>query len=269
LPEREILQYQLDDTELTELMTHKVILQFQSMGFFINKLDPEVKHYSLSRNDTSISLIQEPHGFALDTERENSIFAQRMVHEAAFYLKQTVSGILSMDDLHAPWEELESDTHAKSELEQLLKVDNIIPELKFETKEGVIWELVESLFQSKRIPQIKSIYYAVMEREKFLSGGLVHGLAIPHLHTNEVTEPLVAVGIKHKGIDFSSIDKKPSYVIFLILTPESASSTHIRLLANISRLGRQPQKIMEIIKQKDPEIIRQQIISAITPSDEF
>jgi Kef-type K+ transport system membrane component KefB/mannitol/fructose-specific phosphotransferase system IIA component (Ntr-type) len=267
LPEKEILHYQLNDTELTELMSHKVILQFQSMGFYVNKLDPDIKLFSLSRSNTSITLKQEPHGIALETDKEDSIFVQRMVHEAAFYLKQSVSSILNMDVLLAPMEEAVSAKETANELEHLLKTENIIPNLKFETKEGIVWELVESLFESKRIPQIKSIYYSVMARENYLSGGLVNGLAIPHAHTDEVAEPLIALGIKKNGVNFDSIDKKPTSIIILILTPESASSIHIRLLANLSRLGRQPHKIKEIVELTDPKLIKSQILSAISYTD--
>jgi Kef-type K+ transport system membrane component KefB/mannitol/fructose-specific phosphotransferase system IIA component (Ntr-type) len=263
LREKEILQFQLNDEELTELMAHKVILQFQSMGFYINKLDPDVKHYNLRRHNTSITLIHEPQGLALETDRDNSIFVRRMVYEAAFYLKQSVSGILSMDDLHAPMEESLIEAETEKEMERLIRPEYIIPCLKFETKEGAVWELVELLHKNNKVSDLKSVYYSVMAREKILSSGLVHGVAVPHTHSDGVLEPLIAIGIKQKGIDFDSIDKKLSYIIILVLTPEKDTNVHIRILANISKLCKQPHIIQEILKLNSAEEIRLRLVEAI------
>ncbi len=267
MPEKDILPYHLDDKELTDLMAHKVLLQFQAMGFYVNQVDPDIPHYNLRRHNTNITFLHETEGITLECDKENTIFVQRMVHEAAFYLKQTVTGILSMEALHAPMEET-LDT-SQTEIERLILSENIIPRLKSETKEGLVWELVEALYKNGKLPEIKSTYYSVMAREKYLSGGLFHGLAIPHAHLDNLKEPLIALGIKHEGIDFGSIDKKPSYIIFLILTPEKESSTHIRLLSYISRLGRQPQKMFEIKDLNDPSQIRKQVLDAIMGYEYF
>jgi mannitol/fructose-specific phosphotransferase system IIA component (Ntr-type) len=269
IPEKEILTYELGDKDLTELMAHKVILQFQSMGFLVNKLDPDVKQYTLNRHKTSLTLSHETNGITLETDKDNLIFVQRMVHEAAFYLKQSVTGILSMDSIFGPRDETITEKDSDFDLDRLIQSENIIPDFKFETKEGVVWELVEVLFNRGKIPQIKSLYYTVIAREAYMSGGLVNGLAIPHAHTDDVSEPLVAIGIKRDGVDFSSIDKKPTKIIFLILTPEKGTNTHIRLLACISRLGRQPKKIQDILELDDPVQIRRQILDAIYGYETF
>jgi mannitol/fructose-specific phosphotransferase system IIA component (Ntr-type) len=184
-----------------------------------------------------------------------------MMYEAAFSLKQSANGILNMEDLHA----IQSPTGLEPapEILSLLTIEQIIPRLKSESKEGVIWELVSALFPGDNMQQIKSIYYTVMERENHLSGGLAHGFAIPHAHTDEVSKPLIAMGIKPEGIDFGSIDNKPSHVFFLILTPVNDANVHIRLLSNISRLSRQPQVMSELLKMADAEQIRRTILSKI------
>ncbi len=259
--EKETLEYNLDDEDLTELMTHKIILQFQSMGFFVNQVNPDSLYYNLRRHNTNISLIHEPKRIILQTDVDNVIFTRRMVHEAAFFLKQSVTSILSMDDVFALT--VENEKENEKEIDFFLPISHIIPELKAESKEGIVWELIEKLRIAGKVKQTKSIYYSVMEREKYLSAGLAYGLAIPHAHINEVSEPLVAFGIKKEGFDFGSIDKKPTYLVFLILTPEKDANIHIRILASISRLTRQPKKIAEIIAMNDETLIRNEILDAI------
>lgn len=261
MPEKETIRYQLDDHALTDLMSHKLIQQFQAMGFFVNQVDPEALHYNLRRQNISITLQHQADTLILQTDKENTVFVRRMMYEAAFSLKQSANGILNMEDLHA----IQSPTglESPSELRSLLKGKQIIPRLKAESKEGIIWELVTALHSAGKIPQVKSIYYTVMERENHLSGGLAHGFAIPHAHTDEVSEPLIAIGIKPAGIDFDSIDNKPSFLFFLILTPVNDANVHIRLLSSISRLSKQPQAMSELLRLEDAEQIRTAILNLI------
>jgi mannitol/fructose-specific phosphotransferase system IIA component (Ntr-type) len=263
IPEKETLHYPLEDKELTDLLAHKIVLQFQSMGFYVNQLDPESMNYQLSRNNITVSMEHNPHEVSLTSDSENSIFVRRMVHEAVFYLKQSVSGILNMDDLHPPMQEESLDNSVENEFKRLLQVDSIIPGLKAQTSEGIVWELLLRLKELGKIKDNKKIYYTVMAREKFLSGGMVQGVAIPHAHTDDVTEPMMAVGIKKEGVDFHSIDKKPAFIIVLILTPEKDANVHIRLLSRVSRLCKQPDKVAQILALDNAEAIRQHLIEAV------
>jgi mannitol/fructose-specific phosphotransferase system IIA component (Ntr-type) len=235
------------------------------MGFFVNQVDPETLHYNLRRDNASITMLHESEMLTLQTDKENSLFVRRMMHEAAFYLKQSVSAILSMEDLHANLDEQnpEDQTLIVSEMTKLLQVENIIPRLKYDTKEGIIWEMIDHLHKLGKVKDAKSMYYTVLARDKYLSSGLTHGLAIPHAHTNDVSAPLVVFGIKPRGVNFCSIDGKPSHLIFLILTPEIDAHIHIRLLANISRLSRQTQTIQALLCLTDPEQIRTETLKAI------
>lgn len=258
MPEKENLQYYFDDKELTDLMAHKVLLQFQSLGFFVNKVDPDIAHYQIRRDATNITMTQLPHELSLQTEVENSLFVKRMVFEASFYLKQAVTGILSMDGFHEPGAEIETVEEHNSIANTLTSAD-IIPSLKSETREGIVWELLQKLTDNGKLKEMKKVYYSVMEREKYLSGGLVHGLAIPHAHTDYVDKPLIAIGIKREGVDFDSIDKKPSYLVVLILTPERETNVHIKWLSQISKLGRSASTLISLVKLDTAEEIYKEI----------
>ncbi len=265
LPEKETLEFHLHDKDLTDLMAHKVIQQFQSMGFFVNQVDPEALHYNLRRDNSSITLQHEADTLTLQTDKDNALFVRRMVQEATFFLKQSVTAILNMEYLHAGQDDQnpEDQMPSESELAKLLPAEHIIPLLAYDTKEGIIWELIDHLQKLGKIKDTKSMYYTVLARDKYLSSGLTHGLAIPHAHTNDVSEPLVAFGIKPAGVNFNSIDGKPSYLIFLILTPEIDAHIHIRLLANISRLSRQAETMQKLLQLTDAGQIRAETLKAI------
>jgi PTS system fructose-specific IIC component len=64
------------------------------------------------------------------------------------------------------------------------------------------------------------------------------GVAIPHARTNAVSATLLAFGRSSPGVDFSSLDGKPSHLVFLIAAPEDAKREYISTLARLSSLLR-------------------------------
>ncbi|OGP61216.1 MAG: hypothetical protein A2V67_10015 [Deltaproteobacteria bacterium RBG_13_61_14] len=75
----------------------------------------------------------------------------------------------------------------------------------------------------------------VADREELMSTGLGWGLAIPHGRIPGLKKPYLVVGRSRQGIDFKAPDDKPSYWIFLVVTPERADVEQIHILAAIAR----------------------------------
>jgi len=125
----------------------------------------------------------------------------------------------------------------KMRLYEYLKEDNILLDVKGQTKEEVIRELAELLKEEKDIVDFEEFCSAVFAREKLTSTGVGDEVAIPHARTNTVEDVVIAFGRSQKGIDFASIDGKPVKLMFLIGTPEKKGlSSYLKLLAHLSRL---------------------------------
>jgi fructose-specific phosphotransferase system IIA component len=119
---------------------------------------------------------------------------------------------------------------------ELLKTEFVIPQLKGETKEDVINELIDLFKNDPRVEDIEKIRTAVLEREKVMSTGVGKGFAIPHGKSNAVKEIIGAFGKVSDGIDYDSLDGNPVHLIFLLVGKDNLISTHIKLLSRISRL---------------------------------
>jgi mannitol/fructose-specific phosphotransferase system IIA component (Ntr-type) len=113
-------------------------------------------------------------------------------------------------------------------------------DLKAESKNETISELVDVIDRHHHIADKSRALQAVLDREKTMSTGMQYGLAIPHARVDEVKSITVAIGFKKTGIDFQALDNQPSRVIILILSPVLEQSPHIQLLAGIvSSLNKQ------------------------------
>ena len=119
---------------------------------------------------------------------------------------------------------------------EVLTPENVIPELKGNTKEEVINELIDIFKDDPRVTNIKEVKEAVLEREKIMSTGIGHGFGIPHCKTNKVTEILAAFGKTKEPIDFESLDGKPVSLLFLLIGKDNMVAPHIKLLSRISLL---------------------------------
>ncbi|MEK7273622.1 MAG: PTS sugar transporter subunit IIA, partial [Candidatus Desantisbacteria bacterium] len=66
---------------------------------------------------------------------------------------------------------------------------------------------------------------------------------------------VVAFGKSAQGIEFNAVDNSPVYLIFLLVASGEGTSLHIKALARISRLLKQPY-IRELLKKaKDAQSI--------------
>jgi PTS system nitrogen regulatory IIA component len=76
----------------------------------------------------------------------------------------------------------------------------------------------------------------LLEREKLGSTGIGDGIAIPHGKSKALDGLIMACGRSPEGVDFESMDGKPTHLFFVLLAPESSAGIHLKALAKISRM---------------------------------
>ena len=76
------------------------------------------------------------------------------------------------------------------------------------------------------------------ERELLASTAIGDGIAIPHGKLDSVGRLVGALGRAVAGIEFDSIDGKPTHLVFMLVAPASSTGIHLKALARLSRLFR-------------------------------
>jgi fructose-specific phosphotransferase system IIA component len=105
-------------------------------------------------------------------------------------------------------------------------------------KPGVLRELLQILKDAGMIEDFDKVLEAIFKREELGSTGLEEGIAVPHAKTDAVKSLTIAIGISPQGIDFHSLDGKPSKLFFLMLAAPDQSGPHIEALAEIAKLSK-------------------------------
>ena len=121
-------------------------------------------------------------------------------------------------------------------LSELLTSQAVAATLGATTKREVVAELVDLLESAHGIDSHGEILDRVLRRETMMSTGIGNGVAIPHGKAKAVDRIVAACAISSAGVDFEAVDGEPAYIFVLLVSPENVGASHVKVLANISRL---------------------------------
>ena len=121
-------------------------------------------------------------------------------------------------------------------IKDLLQDDLIIENIAATDKVGVLREFAGHLQTQGKIESGNNLVRVLTEREALGSTGIGDGVAIPHGRLSGATEIIMAFGRSAWGVDYDSLDAKPVFLFFLLVTPEDRPGDYLQTLARISRI---------------------------------
>ena len=138
-----------------------------------------------------------------------------------------------------------------------MKIADLLPEslviasLQGRTKEDVIRELAAHLAKVHTEIDAARLVEVLWERERLGSTAIGDGIAIPHGKLPGVKTVLGAFGRHLAGVDFQSLDGNPSKLFFLLVAPEDSVGLHLKALARVSRLLKDPEFRARLLSAAD------------------
>ncbi len=121
-------------------------------------------------------------------------------------------------------------------LSELLNPNAVSLRLAAQNKREALVELVGVLEAAHGFNSQGEILDRVLRREAMMTTGIGNGVAIPHGKARSVDRMAAACAVVPEGLDFEAEDGQPVYLVVLFVSPESATTLHVRVLANLSRL---------------------------------
>lgn len=141
------------------------------------------------------------------------------------------------------------------ELETVLSPENVRLQLKGRTKEEVLQEMTELLFENGYITSREDFLKELYLREEEGITGIGDGIAIPHGKSEVVTRTAIAVGRNREGIQWETFDDKPVQVVILFAVRDVDRSQHIMLLSRVAELLCDKEVSKGLLKAEDTETI--------------
>ena len=140
----------------------------------------------------------------------------------------------------------------------------VIPDLQGTDKASVLEELSSALVNPCRVTSVEDLLQVLLDREKLGSTGLGEGIAIPHGRLKKLKTFFISFGRSLTGVDFDSIDRKPSQLFFLVMAPENSAVDNLKLLSRIVTLLKEPSFKKKLMGAQS----RKEIFQIISEEDE-
>ncbi len=147
----------------------------------------------------------------------------------------------------------------------LLAPESILPDLQAANKRTVLEELAKPLIPGPDGLTLQTVLEVLQDRERLGSTGIGDNVAIPHGKLPQLSRLMLSFGRSLKGVDFDSMDGKPSHLFFMLLAPVNSAGLHLKALAKISRMlmnqtfrdnlmkAQDAQELYRLISERDAE----------------
>ena len=118
------------------------------------------------------------------------------------------------------------------------------------TRDGILKNISKKAIEDEIATDDKKLFKALVDREKQYTTGFQDGISIPHARIKSISKPIVYIVRNKTGVDWKSLDKKPTKVAITILLPDDkkAGNQHMSMIKNISNF---------LINEKDHSLLHE------------
>jgi len=257
-----IIEFSFPNPAINTFFLNRMLEQFKEEGFFVVFIAEEAETYFIRRKNVFFKIEKTETDLSIIIDPSDEIYIRTLVNETYYefarILKDTESSInfenfKGIDNIQTDKFYFNIGDFIDSRAVLLNMVSN--------DKENIIKELVEAGMKTGRIINKEEVLKDVFEREKTMSTGMTDGVAIPHAKTEGITRPLIVIGFKREGVDFESMDGKPTVIFVLILMPEKFPEPYLQILADISAILKEEKSRQVLLKCQTTEQVKQFFIS--------
>jgi Kef-type K+ transport system membrane component KefB/mannitol/fructose-specific phosphotransferase system IIA component (Ntr-type) len=230
--------FEFGSEDLTRFLLSDVLATMRNEGFYVNAAEGERKIYHMRKDAVFIAMMATPVSLHFTSRRDDVTLVNNLVYESILSMQQQVSHIRAVaKPVELRRQLVETAGRSVVDWYRHVPVDSIHLSMRATDKETAIRELVISLAAAGRIGDSAEVLEAILERERSMSTGMQHGVAIPHGRSGGVSELAVAIGIIPEGIEFDSLDGKPVHIVFLVASPKDNPGPHLQVLAGIAGIA--------------------------------
>jgi Kef-type K+ transport system membrane component KefB/mannitol/fructose-specific phosphotransferase system IIA component (Ntr-type) len=247
--------WDFNNDEIADLVVDSLLKDLRAEGFYVQTMNRDEGISQARKDNIALSITEAGSALTIETANADMSFVKTAVYEVILRLSDTIQKLKTAADPKALRRDLmDGQGRTTQQLLDLINGECTVPDLKGNTKDEVLTEMVDILAVHGRLEDRDLVLHDIFEREKSMSTGMQHGIALPHAKTEGVKDICVAVGIKKDGIEFDSMDNEKSRLFIMVVSPKKTSGPHIQFLAAIGAV------------LKD-DAIREQVINA--PSREL
>lgn len=136
-----------------------------------------------------------------------------------------------------------------------LSADSVVAPLRAQSKKQVLHELAAQACRRLSGLDEREVFETLLQRERLGSTGIGEGVAIPHGKLAKLDRLFGLVARFDRPVDFEALDTQPVDLAFLLLAPEGAGADHLKALARVARVLREPGLIERMRTARDADAL--------------
>ena len=248
---------------VTDFVLRRLIENLESEGYMLSHLDKDSGVLQIRKDNLSFALTKSPKEFVFESNPDEVPFIRAIMFESIVALHQDLEGLKKLanpEEIRKDYFDASTEVFAPENSKQIrtmiekgLSLNSIIMDLKANTKEAVIKEMICRLAGNGLLLDKDLCEKDVLEREAIVSTCFQNGIALPHGRTDGVKELVAAVGINRNGYNFDAIDGKPSKIFVMCLSPKNSDGPHIEFVATVGSVLAKQENIDSILAAETPE----------------
>jgi len=123
-------------------------------------------------------------------------------------------------------------------LSELITKDLVELPLQAADKWQALGVLARVPVRAGRYPEslVPAVEQALIARERSMTTGMEHGIAIPHAALDGIDDLVAVLGLCPQCIPFETLDGAPARIVIGLVIPRSKKLAHIKTLAEIAKL---------------------------------
>jgi PTS system nitrogen regulatory IIA component len=149
-------------------------------------------------------------------------------------------------------------------LNDLLTPESVIGSLKATNKKQALREIA-AIAAALAGQSEAAVFETLLQRERLGSTGIGDGIAVPHGKLPDLPKLYGVFARLERPIEFEALDGEPVDLIFALVAPESAGADHLKALARVARVLREPGATRSLRATTDPAALYALLTRHSTP----
>ncbi|MCL2480723.1 MAG: cation:proton antiporter [Spirochaetaceae bacterium] len=233
----ESMTWQFPSTEIADLVINTIFDDLRKEGFYVQVMNFDKGLCQARKDDIVLSITEKENSITIETSKTDIQFVKTELYEVILKLHEAIRKLKESSDPKSMKKDLlSSGGRSRQDLLAQISLECTSVNLSGNTKEEIIIELVDMLAAQGKLLDRDIVLKDVFEREKTMSTGMSHGIALPHGKTDGVDDLKVAIGIKKEGVEFESLDGEISKLFIMVVSPKKTTGPHVQFLAAVSAL---------------------------------
>ncbi len=143
---------------------------------------------------------------------------------------------------------------------------SVVWELESSDKYEAIREVIYRAPILRNIPGLDLDEFAdvVVHRERLLSTGFGHGVAVAHGRTPAVDGSHIALGVSRHGVEYASPDGQPVHLLFVVANHPDQQMDYLQIISTLARLLRNDGFRRELLSCGRGDQVEQKMYNAFT-----